>query len=253
LLYLVNIYITLNRNPTIAVLYHIFYEDSCEQVYRELQPLQLYNPVLLFNICSDTPGKKNMSDYLKHAFPGCFIIFTSNKGKDIGAKLALFQLLLELNIPAEYLLLLHDKKSLQALKSATWKNDLLKIILPANLETVLQFLQQNNHYGIIATKEYIITEPFVDHQFTGMNGSLLARLLPLYDINPGSFDFVGGTMFWARAAPMLHFFKRFNPLEIRKQLENGNVIDNFSGTITHSWERLLSWIITTEKLIIKGI
>ena len=40
---------------------------------------------------------------------------------------------------------------------------------------------------------------------------------------------------------------------LRKQLENGNVIDNFSGTVTHSWERLLSWIVTSNKMFITGI
>jgi len=242
-----------NKNSVIAVLYHIFYEDSYETVCNELQPLQLYSPVLLFNISADTPGRKNMAKQLKQTFPGCFVIFTSNRGKDIGAKLALFQLLLQLETRPDYLLLLHDKKSLQALKNITWKNDLLKIILPGNIETILQCFQQNKKCGLIATKEYIITEPFENNQFTGMNGTLLEQLLVSYDIKPASFEFVGGTMFWARATPLLEFFTRHNPLEIRKELENGNVIDNFSGTTTHSWERLLSWIVTTEKFYIKGI
>jgi lipopolysaccharide biosynthesis protein len=242
-----------NKNPLIAVLYHIFYEDSYELVCRELQPVLIYNPVLLFNICADTPGKKTMAEGLKKNFPGCFIIFTSNKGKDIGAKLALFQLLLQLELAPDYLLLLHDKKSLQALKSATWKDDLLKIILSANLEAILQSFEQDSNCGLIATKEYIITEPVENNRFSGMNGSLLGGLLQSYKLNPSSFEFVAGTMFWVRATPLLNFFMRFNPLDIRRQLENGNIIDNFSGTITHSWERLLSWIITAEKLYIKGI
>ena len=242
-----------NKNPVIAVLYHIFYEDSYEVVCKELQPLQKYSPVLLFNICTDTPGRKNMAKQLKQTFPGCFVIFTSNRGKDIGAKLALFQLLLQLEMNTDYILLLHDKKSLQALKDITWKNDLLKIILPWNIETILQCFQQNKNCGLIAAKKYIITEPIENNQFTGMNGTLLERLLVSYDIKPASFEFVGGTMFWARATPLLEFFMRHNPLEIRKELENGNVIDNFSGTTTHSWERLLSWIVTAEKFYIKGI
>ena len=242
-----------NKNSVIAVLYHIFYEDSYEVVCKELQPLQKYSPVLLFNICTDTPGRKNMAKQLKQTFPGCFVIFTSNRGKDIGAKLALFQLLLQLEMNTDYILLLHDKKSLQALKDITWKNDLLKIILPGNIETILQCFQQNKNCGLIAAKKYIITEPIENNQFTGMNGTLLERLLVSYDIKPASFEFVGGTMFWARATPLLEFFMRHNPLEIRKELENGNVIDNFSGTTTHSWERLLSWIVTAEKFYIKGI
>ncbi|MEO5683252.1 MAG: rhamnan synthesis F family protein [Chitinophagaceae bacterium] len=241
------------KNPLIAILYHIFYEDSYDLACRELQPLLIYQPVILFNICVDTPGKREMANYLKQAFPTCLIIFTSNRGKDIGAKLALFQLLLQLEIVPNYILLLHDKKSLQALKSATWKNDLLKIITPGAIESSLQSFQQDKSCGLIATKEYIIQEPFEHSAFTGMNGVLLTGLLQSYNINPVSYAFVAGTMFWARAAPLLLFFKQFNPLEVRKHLENDNVIDNFAGTVTHSWERLLSWIITSEKLYIKGI
>lgn len=243
----------MNKNPAIIVLYHIFYEDSCETVCSELLSLLPYQPVFLFNICADTPGKNMMAKQLKQAFPDCCVMYTSNRGKDIGGKLALMQLLLTAGIHADYLLLLHDKKSLQALKSATWKNDLLKIILPANLDIILQCFRHNNDCGLIATKDYIISEPVEGSRFTGKNGSLLKSLQQQYNINPASFEFVGGTMFWARAAPLLRFFSLYNPLEIRKQLENGNVIDNFSGTLTHSWERLLSWIITTEKLYIKGI
>lgn len=222
-------------------------------VCSELLSLLPYQPVFLFNICAETPGKSIMARRLKQAFPDCSVMYTSNRGKDIGGKLALMQLLLTTGVGADYLLLLHDKKSLQALKSATWKNDLLKIIWPANIEIILQCFRNNNNCGLIATKDYIITEPFEAGRFTGKNGSLLTSLRQQYNINPASFEFVGGTMFWARAAPLLHFFSLHNPLEIRKQLENGNVIDNFSGTLTHSWERLLSWIITTEKLYIKGI
>ncbi|MEO5592916.1 MAG: rhamnan synthesis F family protein [Chitinophagaceae bacterium] len=243
----------MNKNPVIAILYHIFYEDSYEAVCNELQPLQMYSPALLFNICTDTPGRKNMAKQLKQTFPGCFVIFTSNRGKDIGAKLAMFQLLLQIEMSADYILLLHDKKSLQALKNITWKNDLLKIILPGNIETILRYFQQNKNCGLITTKEYIVTEPFENNQFTGMNGTLLERLLVSCDIKPASFEFVAGTMFWARATPLLEFFMRFSPLAIRKELENGNVMDNFSGTSTHSWERLLCWIVTAKNFYIKGI
>ena len=243
----------MNKEPAIAVLYHIFYEDSYDLVCSELQPLEPYHPILLFNICTDTPGKKEMSEALKKAFPGCFVIFTSNKGKDIGAKLAMLQLFMQLQLAADYFLLLHDKKSLQALKSATWKDDLLKVIFPDNIATVFQRFEQNDQCGIVATKEYIITEPFEENKFSGINGQLLDGLVLTYGLRPDYFEFVAGTMFWVRAAPLLQFFGRFNPLEIRKQLENGNVIDNFSGTVTHSWERLLSWIVTSNKMFITGI
>ncbi|HKZ65699.1 MAG TPA: rhamnan synthesis F family protein, partial [Chitinophagaceae bacterium] len=242
-----------NNKQKIAVLYHLFYEDTCESICHELQPLRALDTTFLFNICSDTPDKKYISALLRENFPSCFIIDTSNKGKDIGAKLSLLHLFLQLELEADYLLFLHDKKSLQALKSNTWKKELLKIIDPDNLKKIMQIFETNKRCGIVATKEYIIDEPVEEGQFIGNNKNMLNNLLKNYQINPPSFAFVAGTMFWARAKPMKDFFCYNSPLEIRKELEDGNVLDNFSGTITHSWERILSWIITGKGFLIKGI
>ena len=243
----------MNEPSSIVILYHIFYEDSADAVCGELEAIQSYNPLCIFNICADTPGKHKMSGLLRKKFPGCFVIFTSNAGKDIGAKLAMLQLVLELGISPDYLLFLHDKKSLQALKSATWKNDLLTIIAPTEIEQVLQLFDREKDCGIIAAKKYILQEPAEGNSFTGKNGLLLKELVDRYALKPAGFSFVAGTMFWARATPLLQFFRSHHPLQIRKEMETGNVIDNFSGTITHSWERLLSWIITAQKLHIRGI
>ncbi len=65
--------------------------------------------------------------------------------------------------------------------------------------------------------------------------------------------FVAGTMFWARAKPLLEFFRQHAPLDIRKGLEAGNVIDEKHGTNTHAWERMLSWIILEKGYQIKGM
>ena len=243
----------MNNSPKIAVLYHLFYEDTFEKVCRELEPLLFFETTFLFNICIETPDKRSITVALRNKFPGCYIINTSNKGKDIGAKLALLQLFLELQIEADYLLFLHDKKSLQALKSNTWKKDLLKIISPESIQKVIKIFQESIEFGLIATNEYIINEPFEDGHFSGINGQILANLVLNYGLKPTSFAFVAGTMFWAKVHPVKDFFNRYNPLEIRKDLEDGNILDNFSGTITHSWERVLSWIITSQGYSIKGI
>lgn len=243
----------MNRTPSIAILYHIFYEDSCEKVCQELGSLHHYQTTFLFNLCGDTPNKIGMRKTLKDNFPHCFIITTSNKGKDIGAKLALLQLYMQLELTADYLLFLHDKKSLQALKSATWKKDLLKIISPESIQQTIKIFQQNNDCGIVATEEYIIKEHLEEGRFSGINGAILTQLMLQYQLKPATYSFVAGTMFWAKSKPIINFFKQHNPLQIRKELEDGNVLDNFSGTITHSWERLLSWIVTSQGYSIKGI
>ncbi len=240
-------------SPKITVLYHLYYEDSYEKMCVELEPLLALNAVFLFNICSETPDKKFIQAILKNQFPGCYIIKSSNKGKDIGGKLALLELYITLGIECDYLLFLHDKKSLQALKSANWKSGLLKIITPDGIKKAMQVFKENKKCGIVATEEYIIKEVVEQGIFTGINGSILTKLITEYNLSPPSYSFVAGTMFWAKAHPVKHFFTKYPPLAIRQNLEDGNVLDNFAGKITHSWERLLSWIITTENYSIEGI
>ena len=243
----------MKSTPKITILYHLFYEDSYEKTCIELEPLLFFETTFLFNICNETPDKKLIAAALRNKFPRCFIINTSNKGKDIGAKLALLQLFLQLQIECDYLLFLHDKKSLQALKSTTWKKDLLKIISAESIQKSMKIFQGNSDCGIVATQEYIIKELFEEDRFSGINGSILSELIIKYGLRPTSYSFVAGTMFWAKVKPVKDFFTQHNPLEIRKELENGNVLDNFSATVTHSWERLLSWIITSQHYSIKGI
>ncbi|MDE3250362.1 MAG: hypothetical protein KGO82_16995 [Bacteroidota bacterium] len=234
----------------IAVLYHIFYEDTCETICKELTPLIHLAPDFYFNICHETPDSRGIAAFLKQYFPQATIIITSNKGKDIGGKLSLISLLLALNRPPEYLLLLHDKKSLQALKSARWKKDLLKIIEPKMAGNILARFNNTPSCGISATGAYVLKEPVADGCFSGKNGAKLELLCKKYQLCPPNPRFVAGTMFWARALPLLDFFRNHDPLAIRATLECGNVIDNFSGTTTHAWERLLSWIITSKGLSI---
>jgi len=239
--------------PKITVLYHIFYEDTYDTVCTELESLVYFGATFLFNICSETPDKNLIAAVLRSKFHACYIIYTSNKGKDVGAKLALLELFFQLKVEADYLLFLHDKKSLQALKSATWKKDLLKIISLESITKVLKIFQEKKETGIIATNEYIINERFENGHFSSINGHLLTEVLTNYKIKPSSYLFVAGTMFWAKSQPVEAFFNQYSPLDIRKKLEDGNVLDNFSGTVTHSWERALSWIITSQGYSIVGI
>jgi hypothetical protein len=59
-------------------------------------------------------------------------------------------------------------------------------------------------------------------------------------------------MFWVRALPLINFFKEHAPLDIRRTLEPGNVMDETHGTYTHAWERMLSWLITEQGYHLKG-
>lgn len=237
----------------IAVLYHIFYEDTIQYIAEELKSLQRFQPLFFFNICSQTPDQLVTKSILAQQFPNAIITISSNKGKDIGGKLLLLNACIEVGFEPDWILFLHDKKSLQALHSKTWKTDLLKIIDSNYLDEIDTAIENNKENGIIATRDYVIKEIKQGQVFAGVNGPILDQLVQAYSIDCKSYDYVAGTMFWGNGAALLSFFKIHNALSIRQTLEEGNVLDNFGGTFTHSWERMLSWIILSQGLRVKTI
>lgn len=237
----------------VAVIYHIFYEDTIEHIREELNALTSLTTSFFFNINSETPNQAEIKERLLNYFPGSYITISSNKGKDIGGKLLLLKLCIDLSLEPDWIVFLHDKKSLQALSAKTWKEELFKIIQQDQLEKIKQIINADPSCGIIATANYVRKQLIERGQFACNNGPLLKTLTEKYGIRCKGYDYIAGTMFWAKASALLDFFKVNDALSIRQTLEEGNVIDNFNGTITHSWERMLSWIITSQNLTIKTV
>lgn len=237
----------------IAVLYHVFYEDTYEHIKNELEGLQGLSITYFFNLCVDMPNCIETKAYLVKHFPGCYVTISSNKGKDIGGKLLLLNLCLKVNVDFEWIIFLHDKKSLQALNAKTWKSELHKIIAKNLVSEIGKAISNNSKCGIIASKNYVKTELREGGKFEGMNGAILDELINSYGIHCKKYVYVAGTMFWAKASALVEFFKTNDPLSIRQSLEVGNVIDNFKGTNTHAWERVLSWIVLSKGFEIETV
>jgi lipopolysaccharide biosynthesis protein len=237
----------------IAVLYHIFYEDTIDNIREQVRSLTTFEPAFLFNISADTPDQLEIRDALLQNFPGSIITISSNQGKDIGAKLLLLSTCIDAGLSPDWIIFLHDKKSLQALNAKTWKSDLLRIIDSRQIEKISDIISNASTCGIIAAENYVVQEIKQAGKFISKNGPIIDQLLEEYNIKCKSFDYVAGTMFWAKADVLLDFFKKYDPLKIRQTLEYGNVLDDFSGSNTHSWERILSWIILSQGLTIKTV
>ena len=118
----------------------------------------------------------------------------------------------------------------------------------------MSFFNDNPQTGIIAGTESIQNE--YDHSkksFVSNNQVQLTELRSEFGISNTDYRYIAGTMFWARSLPLLTFFRKYAPLDIRKGLEPGNVIDENNGTNTHAWERMLSWLIVEQGYTIKGL
>lgn len=242
------------KEKKIGVAFHLYYYSSLEWVIKQLALFKQYNAILFFNICSVAPEKEKLLYDLRLAFPDSFIIETPNVGKDIGGKLAIIDLYIQLNLQLDFIIFLHDKKSPHSALGETWRKKLFRIVEPENIETIIEMFEKNKKLGIVGAKELITNE--YDKKtvsFSGTNDAILKELIGKHHLQLNSHDFIGGTMFWIRAEIIRSFFSKHSPLNIRASLEKGNVLDNDKGTYTHAWERMLSWVAINAGYLIKGI
>lgn len=177
-----------------------------------------------------------------------------NKGKDIGGKLVLLDAYLHVKQETEFIVFLHDKKSPHKIQTEEWQQKLFSIIDPVFLQQALAFFNANPEAGIIAGADSIQNEyDFKKQSFTSNNKIQLTQLRKEFGITETDYSYVAGTMFWVRSLPLITFFSKNAPLDIRKDLETGNVMDESKGTMTHAWERMLSWIIMQQGYNLKGL
>jgi len=249
-------------SPVCTLFFHNYYgeHESWIKLFSESFRVPF---VLCYNIVEDSiynlDFDRSKMDLLQEAASGPWLkqlIFrrSPNLGKDIGGKLVLMDAWLREGNTTDYHIFLHDKKSPHKIQGKEWQTKLFRIIEPSFTEEALTAFKRNKQTGIVAGADTINNEysnslgSYVSH-----NRDLLQTLQSKFSIDTTDHRYVAGTMFWARSAPLLDFFRKHPPLDIRKSLEKGNIMDETGGTVTHAWERLLSWLIFTQGYTIKGI
>ncbi|MEJ8841053.1 rhamnan synthesis F family protein [Lacibacter sp. H375] len=233
----------------IAVFLHIYYKESIAEIAPLLTPLKRKGVAFYINLTAPLSA----ADIGELELPNAVVKTSPNLGKDIGGKFLLLQQWLLLGAKEDYLIFLHDKKSPHSPLAHFWKSELFKIIDSTNIEIVLNHFLANSGTGIVCSKSFIRNEHISGNEFNTTNNLRLKTLISKYNLAVNDYSFVAGTMFWCRASSYRDFFIKHSPLSIRATLESGNVDDFQNGTETHSWERLLSWICTSNKKKIYGI
>jgi lipopolysaccharide biosynthesis protein len=197
---------------------------------------------------------QNVIDEIKLATPRAIVLKVTNKGKDIGGKLAALSYYYNYCVQTSYLAFLHDKISPQTLNAGYWFDKLFEIFDPVTLKNITGMFDKNRHTGIIGSAGFLKNEYSKSKdQFDTTNDPVLKELMQRYNIIPATFDYIGGTIFIARQEVFENFFKEHRPLKIRETLETGNVLDLNNGTNTHSWERLLCFIAQARGFKVAGV
>lgn len=240
----------MKNTASIAIFIHIYYTDTWHEISKYL--LNFHNPAILVNISYDNPKRHEISRKIFEYFPNAIVIQSANQGKDIGAKLALMDIYLKMELKTDYLILLHDKKSPQALDGDAWRKKLFKIVQKESIPIILNRFNSKN-IGMVAAIDQIVNSTDQNNVIINKYKEYISPLLAAYRLNQKDETFVGGTMFWVRSSIFEVFFNEFSPLSIRTTLEKGNVTDNKEPRQTHAWERILCWIVASKGLKISGV
>jgi lipopolysaccharide biosynthesis protein len=247
------------KEPIITVIFHFhfyaFDEVSFTNYKERLRAFFRSNVNFLFSITEDSYDIPRQVASLKNAFPNCTIKIVPNKGRDIGAKFILFDYFIKSAQPSEFIIVLHDKKSLHLpfVEAKSWVDSLLRIIDPLYYKTILKIFQDHENIGIIGSSERVVDSIIKWDEENGVkspvfewNNDLLNDMIRKYNIDIGDYNFVGGTMFWIRASLLRELDDKYKFIREYKALEEGNVMDNLGSTITHCWERLICWLSTNN-------
>ncbi len=236
---------------------HFYYEDSLYELLPYLYNLTyLRNHRFFFSISEETSNRHKIAAKLSHVFPGCKVQIVKNTGKDIGGKFNLLKLYFELDMHSEYMLLLHDKKSLHswAIEGNRWRTELFKIAEPQYIYDIVGKLRNTPTLGMVGNAKWLNNTDYdYNNNRFAFHDPFFKRKLKEYGISVTNYQFIAGTMFWVREELMREFFSRYSFLDIMEKLEHGNILDSKEGTETHFLERFFGWFATSEGYELSGI
>lgn len=239
---------------TLSVLCHLYYPGYVYYFLTRIMVLKSPGTRFIFNLSDSLYHNAFFLEMLTKYFPDAIIIYTPNQGRDIGGKLAAFDVLMKSGIQTDYSLVIHDKLSPHTPTGIEWRNKLLKIINPEELPKIFKKFHENKETGVITTKELIKNEFDPDRNgFTCTSNANLLNYIQEYNLNMSDYNFAAGTIFWIRTEILRNFFSLHPPLTIRKEFEKGNTLDFDKGTNIHAWERLFSFIASSQGFKTVGI
>ncbi len=243
------------KKSRICLFIHLYYEDTWLEIYQAIKQLLKDQVYVILHLPVESPFAEKIEPILKLKFPNVLTVKSTNRGKDIGAKLVMLHVYQSLSLNHDYFLFIHDKKSQQIGPGGNeWRKKLLRITDPKCQNEVFR-LFQTEQTGMVGAQEHLISETTHDIQtvFLHQRQFTLDAAKEVGIHYRKEMRFVGGTMFWVRSTLLLNFFKSIDPLFVRSNLENGNVLENDGVSLTHAWERILGWMVCSQGYKIEGI
>lgn len=224
------------RQACIAVVAHIYYDETWPEIAEALQALQALQEPFDLIVTTDPEKHGRFSAKVKSSFEHAEIYAVENKGRDIRPFMAVLPLLIERSYQA--VLKLHSKKSLHRGDGDLWRQTLIAQLLPpgAELTNMINSLNDYPSLGLIAPQGNVLNI----QRYIGSNQDWIEKLVTELGETPEWLKatkpwFAAGTMFWFKPQAVQSLLDCAAIQQDQFELEAGQI----DGTLAHAIERVL--------------
>lgn len=233
---------------------HISYYDTALQFIDLLTDLIDYNSFFVFNISAKLQATGSFRKILKKIFKNCIIFSSANSRCDMIGKLAGLEIADKLHLQSDITLVIHDKKCRNFGNNEFFQKELFKITHRDYLPEITYVFTTESSAGIVASQKYIQNEyQKCNDDFRCTCSKQIKQIFSKYDIQTSDYSFVAGSIFWIRSALLKKFFQTRSLLIIKSELEKRNELNLEDSPYVSGWERIFSWIATSQGYKIYGI
>lgn len=216
------------RTSKTAVILHLFYADLLDEITHYLQNLGSFDLYV-----SLPPSGAALGDQILERFPGSRILYAENRGRDILPFVLILKSILPLNY--KYILKIHTKKTPHRSDGAAWRGEIYGELMgsPSIVASVVSAFEASPTVGMIGPEGHVIDYP--TYRGANKHGTeLLAGRAGIEIAKYPSFDFVAGSMFWARPAALRYLMRLpIQPEEFEPEPLEAD------GTSVHALERFI--------------
>lgn len=212
-----------------AVVIHAYYLEMLEKIRDYLDHIGCKLDVYISTPKQDEKSLKTIFGL----FPEAYLMIVPNRGRDIGPFIEIFRRIRHLKY--QTLLKIHTKKSAHREDGDKWRKDIYdKLLTPLGAKNAIEELVNNESIGIIGPQAHVLDYRYYWGSNRRQTLELARQLGVASEGSEPKFNFVAGTMFWAKpeALAVLDLL----PHNIMSFSEEPIPED---GTLAHVMERLI--------------
>ena len=224
------------KTSNTIIVVHLYYHDLIDDILAYIDDSKDVD--LLVTLPAHTP--KAVIDTLIASLNNVYLYIGINKGRDILPFFSIFNIIESFGY--DYVLKIHGKKSIHRKDGEQLRKSSFNALLgTVPIDKVIHFFETNKDIGLIAPDDSIISLANDDYLVNNKDNIIFFLGLAGYDEVDLNFDFIAGSMFWARV-DALKFVTRIGLTEDNFDEELGQL----DGTMAHAIERLFSYMAAKE-------